>query len=80
MNNTIKVPVMDAGDEFVICESNQSSFSLTELMTPVDEILIDRFMDIQHNVEDDSSIKHLDYTMMEMEEIAQIVEDYNMYI
>lgn len=76
MLNTITVPVLDAGDEFIICATNQSSFSTTELMTPVDEILVDKFMDIQFYVESDSCLKNLDYTMLEMDEIADIVETH----
>lgn len=77
MAHTITVPTLDAGDEFIICATNQSYFSTTELMQPVDEIIIDKFMDIQYNVEDDSHLRHLDYTMMEMDEIADIVETHS---
>lgn len=77
MKHTILVPTLDAGDEFIICATNQSYFSTTELMQPVDEVLIDKFIDIQFNVESDSHLKHLDYTLMEMDEIADIVEEYS---
>lgn len=78
MAHTIAVPTLDAGDEFIICATNQSaSFSTTQLMQPVDEILIDKFMDIQFNVESDSHLKHLNYTMMEMDEISDIVTEYS---
>jgi len=78
MAHTIAVPTLDAGDEFIICATNQSAcFSATQLMQPVDEVILDKFMDIQYGVESDSYLKHLDYTMMEMDEISDIVTEYS---
>jgi hypothetical protein len=77
MVHTITVPTFDAADTFIACETNQSYFTYAQLHTPIDELIIDMFMDIQFNVESDSYIKHLDYTMMEDDEISDIVANYS---
>lgn len=77
MKHMIAVPTLDAADIFIMLQSNQSYFSTRELSESIDCILIDKFMDIQFSVESDSHLKHLDYTMMEMDEIADIVETYS---
>ena len=52
MLTTIKVPALDAGDEFIICATNMSYFSTEELMTPVDEIILDKLSDVKFFVEE----------------------------
>lgn len=52
-------------------------FAVTDMMTtPIDEFEIDLLLEIQYNVEADSHVKNVDYTLLEPEEVAEIVHDY----